>query len=410
MSSMTQHASQMRKFGWYGLLKNLKFFEPYLLLYFLALRLPYVEIGMLFAIREAVVYVLEIPSGVMADRYGKKRAMLFAFAAYIVSFVLFFFAQGFWWLVLPMVAFGVGEAFRSGTHKAMILEYLDLHGITESKKQVYGYTRSYSNVGSVVSSLFGIALVLWLPELRYLFLVAVLPYVLDALLIWSYPSSLNRPIEQTFSVRHVVGETLRSIQYVFRNRPLRRVVLDASIFSATYKTARDFLQPLLFTAGLGMVLFSVASAEQNARMVVGLVYAFAQFVSVFATRYAYLLQRVMTTTWVLHLTWVLAAAGSLMLGWWAQSIGVVLVVLILFYLAQNLRKPYTVEAVGDQTVNERRSSVLSIEAQLTSILIILLAPLLGWIADAYSLGVMFAVLGGAMLLFRPFFAPTKKMP
>jgi MFS family permease len=333
--------------------------------------------------------------------------MLIAFGSYILSFALFFLARGFWWLVVPMVAFGVGEAFRSGTHKAMIMEYLDLEGITESKTKVYGFTRSYSNIGSVLSSLFGIAMVVWLPELRYLFLLAVLPYVIDAWLIWTYPKELNQRLEQRFTIRHVLQETLASIRYVFTRRPLRRVVVDAAFFSATYKTSRDFLQPLLFTAALGTILVAGADADQNARMVVGLVFVLAQFLSVFATRYAYLLGRVMRARSVLHLTWVSTGVLVLLLGWWSDSVMVVLLVLASVYVAQNLRKPYTVEAIGERTVNERRSSVLSIESQLTSIAIIVAAPILGFLADRWTLSAMFALLGGALMVSRLFFLERK---
>ena len=43
-----------------------------------------------------------------------------------------------------MVFFGFGEAFRSGTHKAMIMAYLDKKDIKDSKSKVYGKTRSFS--------------------------------------------------------------------------------------------------------------------------------------------------------------------------------------------------------------------------------------------------------------------------
>ena len=62
---------QFVKFGFYGLLKNIKFFEPYLLLYLYFNDVSYVEIGILYAIREAIIYIFEVPSGVIADRYGK---------------------------------------------------------------------------------------------------------------------------------------------------------------------------------------------------------------------------------------------------------------------------------------------------------------------------------------------------
>ena len=42
---------QFRKFQAYGFLKNLRFFDPFLMLFFLEKGLSYLEIGTLYAIR-----------------------------------------------------------------------------------------------------------------------------------------------------------------------------------------------------------------------------------------------------------------------------------------------------------------------------------------------------------------------
>ncbi len=59
--------------------------------------------------------------------------MLFSMAAYITSFVVFFYFPEYIAAAGAMVLFACGEAFRTGTHKAMILEYLRLTGQTEWK-------------------------------------------------------------------------------------------------------------------------------------------------------------------------------------------------------------------------------------------------------------------------------------
>ena len=46
--------------------------------------------------------------------------MIQSFMAYIISFLIFYLASGFWLMMLAMTSFAFGEAFRGGTHKAMI--------------------------------------------------------------------------------------------------------------------------------------------------------------------------------------------------------------------------------------------------------------------------------------------------
>ena len=118
---------QFYKFCAYGFLKNLRFFEPFLMLFFLEKGLSYLQIGTLYAAREVCVNIIEIPSGVIADTLGRRRSMAVSFISYILSFIVFFFAQSYWILFLAMLVFAGGEAFRTGTHKAMIFDYLHMH-------------------------------------------------------------------------------------------------------------------------------------------------------------------------------------------------------------------------------------------------------------------------------------------
>mgnify|MGYP006306449629 CR=1 FL=1 len=121
------------KFSFYGFFKNLKFFEPFLYVYFLSIGLTYFQIGTLISIREVVKNVWEVPSGIFADHYGRKSAMKICFVLYIISFIIFYFGYNFLVIIPAMIFFGTGEAFRSGTHKAIIFTYVDYINISDKK-------------------------------------------------------------------------------------------------------------------------------------------------------------------------------------------------------------------------------------------------------------------------------------
>ncbi len=151
---------QIIKFCFYGFLKNLRFFEPFLVIYLLSMDLSLFKIGLLYSIREITNYIFEVPSGMFADNYGKRTELSLCFIIYIISFVFFFIGGEFWVFVIAMFFFGLGEAFRSGTHKAMILSYLEEKGWFSFKGLVYGRTRSYSLIGSSLSAFLSIVFVL----------------------------------------------------------------------------------------------------------------------------------------------------------------------------------------------------------------------------------------------------------
>ena len=82
------------RFSLYGFLKNQRYFEPFLILVYLQMGLSFFEIGLLIGFRELAVNVMEIPSGAIADVYGRRRSMITSFLAYIAGFVILGLARG----------------------------------------------------------------------------------------------------------------------------------------------------------------------------------------------------------------------------------------------------------------------------------------------------------------------------
>ncbi|MFT7536320.1 MAG: MFS family permease, partial [Hyphomicrobiaceae bacterium] len=163
------------RFSLYGFLKNQRYFEPFLILAFLEKGMSFFAIGALIAFREIATNVLEIPSGSIADLLGRRRSMLLSFGAYLCSFVLFWLADEQWLLWPAMFLFAIGEAFRTGTHKSMIFEWLRREGRSAEKTKVYGHTRSWSKFGSAASVVIGAGLVFSLDSYAAVFLLSAVP-------------------------------------------------------------------------------------------------------------------------------------------------------------------------------------------------------------------------------------------
>jgi MFS family permease len=395
--SIEKHRLQLFKFGLYGLLKNLKFFEPFFILFFLEASLSLFLIGVLYSIREIVIYIFEIPSGVIADKFGKKFELFVCFSFYILSFLVFFLSNQFLMFALGMVLFGLGEAFRSGTHKAMIMSYIDYHGLKESKTKIYGLTRSYSLIGSMFSSLLAVLFVLYLPHIRYLFVLSTIPYVVDLLLVMSYPSYLNEKREQTFHLKTFLIDNYYGISYAFKNSKVRHAIFNAASYQAAFKVIKDYIQPMILALSLSFAVLGEFSDDEQSKIFIGIVYAIIFLLSSFASKYAYVLKKMGDSKKIIHFMWLVSGISILTLVLWIQSLWMIMFVFILLYMMMNARRPIMVEVIGDETDAKQRATVLSIESQTTSILIAIFAPIVGLIAD-YSIPVMLFSVGILMCL------------
>ena len=397
---------QVKKFCMYGFFKNLKFFEPYLLIYLLGMGLNLFETGLLFAIREGITYVFEVPSGIIADHYGKKKELLICFAFYIISFVFFFYGEGFPILAIAMIFFGLGEAFRSGTHKAMILSYLEHKGWYEHKGYVYGRTRSFSLLGSSLSAFLSILFVLQLPALRWIFLICIIPYLLDFLLIMSYPDFLDERRETEKSIKAFWKLSILQVKSVFKNNVLNKVILSASSYDGIFKTIKDYIQPilsmLLLAAGAGAI-FSL-DGDQSLKIYLGLIYGVFYIFSSYVSKNIYKLTKKWNAVIVFERLYdmmgilLIFLAIAVFFKHLVFAIGIYFVL----YLLMDARRPVFVDVSSDYMDREHRATVLSIESQFKALFMVIFSPVFGFIADQYSISVLFFGIGVLLLIANRF--------
>lgn len=389
------------KFSAYGFLKNLRFFEPFLYLFFLENGLSYFQIGVLISIRETFVNLFEIPSGAVADLTGRRRAMVFSFSSYILSFLVFYFFSDFYLFIPAMILFASGEAFRSGTHKSMIMEYLDIQGKSDQQVSYYGKTRSASRLGSALSALLAALIVYFRGNYNVVFLATLLPYSMDLILMLTYPEELDGEISGTgISLRETLEQFKSSFGSITSTEEMGKVLVNASIFDSLFKIGKDYLQPIIRSQALALpVLLMIEDGQARTSILIGIVYFFIYMNSFISSRKSsQLMERVgniaRSLNWLLWIDVMLfftAAIGVLM-----DSLLVPVLSFLFFYTLYNLRKPMVVGFLGTRIESKERATVLSVHSQLRSVFGIIIAPIFGLLADNF--GIYAVLLFGGLVL------------
>ncbi len=395
MYSEIKKDKQIIKFCFYGFFKNLRFFEPYLLIYLISLGYNLFTIGSLFALREIIVYIFEVPSGIIADYYGKKKELLLCFVFYIVSFVCFFIGTA-TFIFLAMVFYGLGEAFRSGTHKAMIISYLEKKGWDKEKTFVYGRTRSFSLLGSAISSLLSILFIINFSNMRFIFLLAVIPYILDFLLILSYPSYLDEPSTDKIDFSSFKELGLSHLKSLKEKKKLKKVMLSSAVYDSIFKTIKDYVQPILIALLITNGLFSISGLDENetSKVVLGIMYFLFYICSSQVSKNLYKLTKKISPDFLYNVSFLINSFVSIMLIisiHFASVIGITISFLI-FYILKDGRRPLFVELSSRYMSKNERATMLSVESQFKALFMIILAPLFGYFADSFSIQSLFMLL------------------
>ncbi len=385
------------KFCLYGFLKNLKFFEPFLIIYLLSMDLTLFKIGILYSVREIFNYIFEIPSGMFADSYGKKTELCLCFILYIISFVLFFIGGSFGIFVLAMVFFGLGEAFRSGTHKAIILSYLEEKDWFSLKSFVYGRTRSFSLIGSALSAFASVIFVLSLNNLRILFLLCIIPYILDFMLILSYPSRFNERHETDLKLGKFIKNSIIQLKGISKNVLIIKTITSSSVFDAIFKSIKDYIQPILQMIIITSSVSAIKNMSSQDTLTIYLagVYGVLYILSSFASRNVYKIVAIKSPRSLMNISFDILALSFLLLSLFMKLNAIYVIVLLYFviYIIKDARRPLFVDVIGDCISKRDRVTVLSIESQFKALFLAIFAPLFGLIADKLSISALFLILG-----------------
>lgn len=376
------------RFCVYGLLKDLRFFEPFLILALHARGLDFAAIGVLIAVREATIACCELPTGALADAVGRRRCMIASMACACLAFVVLAAAGDLLVLGLGMVAFGLAEAFRSGTHKALIFAWLQREGRTGERTRIYGLTRAWSRLGMGISALAAPFLVWADPDYRWLFWASCLPALVNLINLASYPRDLDHPAGGAWRGICRSAQVLsEGIADAWRRPVLRRLLMASAAVEGCHDAVKGYLQPLLRQAALGLPVLLAADGRFREALLVGAGGAVVALSGALASQQAHRLEiraggseaAASAVAASLVLAFLLLGAALAAGWWWIGALGFVVLAVL-----QNLWRPLQLARLDDAGEERLGATTLSIEAQLKALATVVLAPAFGWAIDAAS--------------------------
>lgn len=375
---------QLIRFCLYGFLKNLQFFDPFLVLAFRDKGLSFTQIGVLISFRAVFVNLMEVPSGAIADTWGRRRSMIFSMSAYIASFLLFALADSYTAFFPAMLFFALGEAFRTGTHKAMIFQWVNKHHLQKEKSRIYGLTRSWSKQGSALNSLIAAAIMIMSRRYEFVFLLAIPPYLLNIINLLLYPDYLDDHPYKTKSLAESLRILKAGIKLTFTRLPLACLVMEDAFFEGVFSVVKEYIQPLLKALALALPVMLAWSGQTRIALVVAATYFLLHQLSSLASRLSH---RASTAaggeTALGRLLWISAGLlYTIMLA--ALIYGIMpaaVCAFILLFVVLNIWKPVFVSRFHDQAEEESAATTLSTANQSKSLVIAVLAPVLGRAVD-----------------------------
>lgn len=224
-----------------SLLQGMVFYGPIATLYRQSAGVTVFQITIIESVSLALCLLLELPWGIIADKIGYKRTMVFCCCLYVISKLVFWRASGFTGFLIERVMLSIIIAGLSGVDYSIL--YLSCP--EEKSQKVFGIYHTLQTIGLLFAST--IYSVFIGENYRLSGLLTVFSYAIAALL-----SLALRKVDKGKEQEHAFPSGfLKLLKHYLSNKHLLLFLLGVALLNETHQTITVFLNQLQYvSAGL----------------------------------------------------------------------------------------------------------------------------------------------------------------
>lgn len=198
------------------------------------------------------LFVLEVPTGAIADKFGRKHSMTLGGVIVTVAVLVYASIPSFAVFLLAEFLFAVAMALISGADSALLYDALKENGAEDQSKKIFGRAHSFhllgmliaGPVGSLIASQFG---------LRAPTLASAIPFLLAAGVAWNIPEPKRS--DATSQSPNYMKTVQVGLSFLRHHRFARFLTLNAILVSGATYYVIWFYQPILTQLAIPILYF-----------------------------------------------------------------------------------------------------------------------------------------------------------
>lgn len=351
---------------------------PIIVLFYEEHKLGLQDVFILKSVYSVAAVALEVPSGYLADVWGRKRCIVAGCVLFFGGYLCYSLTSTFAAFLVAEILLGIGQTMINGADSALLYDTTVHHGRENLYLRYEGRITMIGNFAEAVAGIFGGLLAVY--SLRYPFYAqAVVAFV-------GIPAAMAlREYAPANKVQSPWEEILRILRYsLVTNKKLCCNIMYSGIIGAATLTMAWFVQPVLMQLETPTEWYGIIWTVLN--LTVGV-----------AALYSDRVEQLFGMNKMNILILSVIAGGYVALAYNLTYAG--LGILLLFYIFRGFATPILKGYINQMTFSEMRATVLSIRNFVIRLMFAAIAPFIGWLNDMYSLQV--ALLASAALIFIP---------
>ena len=362
------------------LLKAVKWFMivmPIIVLFFEEHGLSLTQIMILQATYSFSVALFEIPSGFFADIYGRRLSLVYGSVLTFIGYLIFSFYSGFNEFFIAEIFLGIGGSLISGADSALIYDTLLELKKDEDYAKIEGKNYGIGNISEGIAGVIGGFLAVSSLNLPVYIQTVIIFFSIPIAYSLVEPKSSYKLAKSIKSILLIVKET-----FIEKNQLKWYIIYSSSMGIGTLSIAW-FVQPFLIELNTPIVYY-------------GIIWASLNIIAGITSYYSYIFK---SSNILIYIS-LLMSTSFLALGMNISLYGLIFIVAI--YIFRGIITPNLRNLININSTSERRATVLSLRSFMIRISFALIAPILGYITDIYSISYVFymlaAIVGSLSLL------------
>lgn len=231
------------------------------------------QIGIMESIFHLTSFTMEIPTGLVADIYGRKVSRLAGRIMNIISVLILIFGNNIWCIAISFVVSALSYNLESGAGDALLYDSMKEIGIEDEYNKVIGKREVFFQIAATISLILGgyIAQFDYILVYKIAAVVAVISFV--ECLFFNEPS-IGKIESENKGYKLLYEQFVNSITILKNNKELRFLIIFSEVFALFYTTEFFYIQNYLKSIGtteltigiilsLGAICGAMASANAH---------------------------------------------------------------------------------------------------------------------------------------------------
>ena len=205
------------------------------------------------------IVLLELPTGILADRWGRKKMLILAALMGCCEFLLLIYANDFWDFALVVFLAAIGSSAISGAEDAMLYDSLSARGQQRFFEKHLGRLQALDISSTILAALCGSVLAHWF-GFTFTYWISFFS-MLAALCLTVALVEPHVRLEEGNEKPTTIGAYLKVSLLFFKKQPgVFAVVLSGMVTGAAIAFIDEFWQTYLDRLGIPVLSFGLFSA------------------------------------------------------------------------------------------------------------------------------------------------------